>query len=108
VPLIYDPYAPRPRGRLGPAAGLTTLAFGAAYFAGMVVLTRAMDHPARAPTTNDLLLACGAFPLAIVVGMFLLMACFVTAVVLPGRAKLYVATATALTLAAFLLAFSGT
>ena len=100
---LYDHYSispARPRWP-GSAAFITA----AVYFAGMLALNAARDRPAGPPSANDLLLACGVFPLALVVGGLLLCGAVAAAICTNGGARLLGVVAAAMIAAAFVLAF---
>jgi len=100
---LYDHYAARPARPSWPASAAFVAA--AVYFAGMLALNAARDRPAGPPSANDLLLACGVFPLALVVGGLLLCGAVVAAIVTAGRARLLGVVAAVVIVAAFVLAF---
>src|SRR4051794_15354322 len=64
---FYSSAAPARPTRWPAAAALVA---AAAYFAGMTVLNAARARPAGPPSASDLLLACGVFPLALILGFF--------------------------------------
>ena len=100
---LYDHDSARPARPRWPAAAAFVAA--AVYFAGMLALNAARDRPAGPPSANDLLLACGVFPLALIVGGFLLCGAVAAALVTAGRARLLGVLAAAIIAAAFVLAF---
>ena len=101
---LYDHYSIRPARPRWPASAAFVAA--AVYFAGMLALNAARDRPAGPPSANDLLLACGVFPLALVVVT-------IAATTAPqsnnpptaGRERLLGVVAAAVIVAAFVLAF---
>ena len=78
----------------------TVLLTALAYYPATHALYVARDRPAGPPTTNDLLLACGVFPLALIGGFLLFCLSVGVTIFTPGRPRLLAALATTLTAAA--------
>ena len=104
---IYDPYSPGPALPRWPAAGVVAFVAALSYLIGMLRLTSSLARPGGAPTSGDLLLSCGVFPLALVGGMFLAFASVIAVVVSPGWSRVLAVAAVLLNGAAFVVAFPG-
>ena len=102
----YDRYAPHPRAP-GNWLAITVCSLSAVFLVGTFALNNARANLSGA-TVNDMLLACGVFPLSLILGFFLFCISVGAAICTPGRARILAILAVALTAAAFMLAFSQT
>src|SRR4051812_36761447 len=86
---IYEPFLPPPASPASGVIGIIAFVLAVVYLLGMLVLNSARARPAGGPpTSNDLLLACGVFPLALIGGMVLLFFSVIAIVCTPGRARI--------------------